>query len=199
MSGSVHNKQLCTFFQKVGACRHGDKCVRTHVYPKHSRTILFPKLYDNPKHVEGLKKGDPEPVAPEIVSSLDETQIQQRIDSLYKDVFVELALKYGPVDKIVICENVNPHLSGNVYVRFRDEADAMKCYKECNDRWYNGKPVFAELSPVTNLDDATCRLYYTNECDRGGMCNFIHERRADSRLERDLFASQRRSMSERRR
>ncbi|KAG7730616.1 hypothetical protein KL933_000411 [Ogataea haglerorum] len=140
MSGSVHNKQLCTFFQKVGACRHGDKCVRTHVYPKHSKTILFPKLYDNPKHVEGLKKGDPEPVAPEIVSSLDETQIQQRIDSLYKDVFVELALKYGPVDKVVICENVNPHLSGNVYVRFRDEADAMKCYKECNDRWYNGKP-----------------------------------------------------------
>ncbi|GMG48794.1 unnamed protein product [Ambrosiozyma monospora] len=236
-----HDRQVCDFFTRIGACRHGDKCVRSHIRPKRSNTVVFLKIYDNPKHIKGLrglynqqyqnhhrnnssgnrnadnqqqqqdenaKNVDPSTGNEEsqqlpsqgdhatrngqlIKTNINEAEVQRNVDKLYQDLFVELALKYGQVDKLVICENVNNHLSGNVYVTFHEDRAAAKCYKECNDRWFDERPCFVELSPVRNIGDATCRSYESGHCDRGGLCNFMHIRKPTHFLERKLFQSQR--------
>lgn len=41
-------KVNCSFYFKIGACRHGDKCSRTHIMPSFSQTVLLKNLYHNP-------------------------------------------------------------------------------------------------------------------------------------------------------
>lgn len=49
-----------------------------------------------------------------------------------------------------------------------------------------GRPLFAELSPVTDFREACCRQHESNECQRGGFCNFMHVRHPNPRLIRTL-------------
>jgi splicing factor U2AF subunit len=58
-----------------------------------------------------------------------------------------------------VCDNLGDHLIGSVYVKFRREEDAEKTVSELNNRWFNGRPVYAELSPVTDFREACCRQY----------------------------------------
>ena len=53
---------------------------------------------------------------------------------------------------------------GNKYVscgclQFDREEDAEKAVGELNNRWFNGRPIHAELSPVTDFREACCRQY----------------------------------------
>lgn len=48
------------------------------------------------------------------------------------------------------------------------------------------RPLFAELSPVTDFREACCRQHETDACERGGFCNFMHVRRPNKRLLKDL-------------
>ncbi|KAG4302948.1 hypothetical protein PCK1_000891 [Pneumocystis canis] len=48
--GTEQDKVNCSFYFKIGACRHGDRCSRKHVKPSYSQTILCPNLYQNPAH-----------------------------------------------------------------------------------------------------------------------------------------------------
>ena len=41
-------------------------------------------------------------------------------------------------------------------------------------RYYDGRPIIVEFSPVTDFREATCRQYEENTCNRGGYCNFMH-------------------------
>jgi len=43
--------------------------------------------------------------------------------------------------------------------QFDKEEDAEKAVGELNNRWFNGRPVHAELSPVTDFREACCRQY----------------------------------------
>ena len=43
-------------------------------------------------------------------------------------------------------------------------------------RYYEGRPIMCEFSPVTDFREATCRQYEENTCTRGGYCNFMHLR-----------------------
>src|SRR3954451_8165359 len=43
--GTEQDKVNCSFYYKIGACRHGDRCSRKHVKPSYSQTILLPNLY----------------------------------------------------------------------------------------------------------------------------------------------------------
>ncbi|PIO68302.1 hypothetical protein TELCIR_09911 [Teladorsagia circumcincta] len=38
----------CIFFSKIGACKHGYKCSRTHIIPNFSQKVLFKSLCHNP-------------------------------------------------------------------------------------------------------------------------------------------------------
>lgn len=91
----------------------------------------------------------------------------------YEDVFEELD-KYGEVENLNVCDNVADHMVGNVYIKFRDEDSAARCIQGLAGRYYAGRPVNAEFSPVTDFREATCRQYEENTCNRGGYCNFMH-------------------------
>jgi len=44
-------------------------------------------------------------------------------------------------------------------LQFDREEDAEKAVGELNNRWFNGRPIHAELSPVTDFREACCRQY----------------------------------------
>lgn len=45
------------------------------------------------------------------------------------------------------------------FSQFRREEDAEKAVSDLNNRWFGGRPVYAELSPVTDFREACCRQY----------------------------------------
>ena len=99
----------CSFYNKIGACRHGETCSRKHVKPKYSCTMLLPNVYQNPIHDKTCR--------------LNEQQLQEHFDAFFEDIFIELS-KYGEIEEIDVCDNVGDHLIGNVYVRYSDEESA---------------------------------------------------------------------------
>ena len=126
-----------------------------------------------------------------VVIVLDANPLQEHYDNFFEDVFVECEDKYGPVEEMNVCDNLGDHLVGNVYVKFKKEEDADKAVKDLNNRWFGGRPVYAELSPVTDFREACCRFllpsqliafsyldqfrqYEMGECTRAGFCNFMH-------------------------
>lgn len=107
-----------------------------------------------------------------------------------------------------VCDNVGDHLIGNVYARYEWETEAQAAVDSCNERWYAGmldsgctefhakaftlgRPLYAELSPVTDFREACCRQNENGECNRGGFCNFMHLRLASKDLVSSLRAGQR--------
>jgi len=46
--GTEEDKVNCPFYFKIGACRHGDGCSRTHLRPHFSQTLMIPHLYIPP-------------------------------------------------------------------------------------------------------------------------------------------------------
>lgn len=170
-----------SFYYKIGACRHGEKCSRKHVKPSYSQTVLCPNLYQNPVYQQG--------------NTLNTDQMQHHFDAFYEDFYCEAA-KFGKVEEIVVCENNNDHLIGNVYARFKYEDEAQKALESFNYRWYGGRPVYCELSPVTDFREACCRQHESKECARGGHCNFIHAKRPPRALLHGLELSQKKYMME---
>lgn len=170
--GTEQDKVNCSFYYKIGACRHGDRCSRKHIRPPYSCTLLLSNVYRNPRHHEQD-------------CAITDAELQAQFDEFYEDMFCELA-KYGELQEMHVCDNVGDHLIGNVYARYKYEADAQLAVDALNDRWYDAKPLFAELSPVTDFQEACCRQNETNECNRGGFCNFMHLRYASAPLRKQL-------------
>ncbi|CAF4986920.1 unnamed protein product, partial [Rotaria sp. Silwood1] len=48
--GTEKDKVNCSFYFKIGACRHGERCSRVHNKPTFSQTILLKNLYLNPNN-----------------------------------------------------------------------------------------------------------------------------------------------------
>ncbi|KAG9302688.1 hypothetical protein G9A89_005162 [Geosiphon pyriformis] len=132
---------------------------------------------------------------------MSEDEIQAHFDDFYEDFFTELC-KYGEVEEMHVCDNVGDHLIGNVYARFRYEEDAQRAsclIKTHNFNELTGRPIYAELSPVTDFREACCRQNENAECTRGGFCNFMHLKEVSRRLKKELFAAQRVYLREQRR
>ena len=174
--GTERDKVNCSFYYKIGACRHGEKCARKHLKPTFSTTILLPNVYLNPAH-------DPN-------CTLTSDQLQQHFDLFWEDLFVELTTKYGPIEELHVCDNIGDHLIGNVYARFEEEEIACRAVTDLNKRWYASRPLFAELSPVTDFAESRCRQHEISECNRGGYCNFMHIKNPSRMLQKELYACQ---------
>ncbi|KNE64673.1 hypothetical protein AMAG_10027 [Allomyces macrogynus ATCC 38327] len=168
--GTEKDKVNCSFYFKIGSCRHGDRCSRKHVKPTFTPTILVRNVYKNPAH-------DP-------TCAMTEPELQEHFDAFYEDWYRELAM-LGPLEEMHVCDNVGEHLVGNVYARYKAESDAAIAVDKLNDRYYAGFPLYAELCPVTDFREACCRQHEDRMCNRGGFCNFMHLRHptADLRLE----------------
>ncbi|KAK3098731.1 hypothetical protein FSP39_022496 [Pinctada imbricata] len=174
----------CSFYFKIGACRHGERCSRLHNKPTFSQTVLIENLYMNPQNTALTADGS------HII--IDDVRGQQEFDDFFEEVFTELEDKYGEIEEMNVCDNLGDHLVGNVYVKFRMEEDAEKAVNELNNRWFNGRPIHAELSPVTDFREACCRQYEMGECTRGGFCNFMHLKPISRELRRELYGRSRR-------
>ena len=177
--GTEEDKVNCSFFFKIGACRHGDKCTRLHYKPPVSQTLLIPHMYDNPPIALAMAEGAqiPEDQAMEAV---------RHFEDFYEEVFLELA-NYGELEELIVCDNIGDHLVGNVYVKFSKESDAENCMKCLTGRYYAGKLIIPEYSPVTDFREARCRQYDEGVCSRGGYCNFMHLKHLSKSFKRSLF------------
>ncbi|VDN53672.1 unnamed protein product [Dracunculus medinensis] len=178
--GTEKDKVNCSFYFKIGACRHGDKCSRTHHRPTFSPTILLQNFYHNP--IVDVRQAD----AFDKVGKRNAEE-QAYFDEFYEEVFTELERKYGEIDEMNVCENIGEHMIGNVYVKFMREEDAEKAVKDLENRWFNGQPIYVELSPVTDFRESRCRQHEVTTCYKGGFCNFMHLKAVSPELGERLF------------
>ncbi|KDO27275.1 hypothetical protein SPRG_07523 [Saprolegnia parasitica CBS 223.65] len=163
--GTEEDRVNCPFYFKIGACRHGDRCSRLHNKPVFSQTILVKHMYQNPLSVIIAANGDP--------SQLDQKTVDEDFEDFFEEVYEELC-KFGKVDELNVCDNLGDHLVGNVYAKFDDEECAAAAQKALYGRFYGGRPLICEFSPVTDFREARCRQFDEGTCNRGGYCNFMH-------------------------
>lgn len=178
--GTEKDKVNCSFFFKMGACTHGDRCSRIHNKPTFSQTMLLQNLYINPQNSAKTADGSH-------LANVTDEEMQEHYDNFFEDVFVECEDKYGQVEEMNVCDNLGDHLVGNVYVKFKREEDAEKATNDLNNRWFGGRPIYAELTPVTDFREACCRQYETGECTRSGFCNFMHLKPIGRKLRHELY------------
>ncbi|RZB76455.1 Splicing factor U2af small subunit A isoform B, partial [Glycine soja] len=176
--GTEKDRVNCPFYFKIGACRHGDRCSRLHTKPSISPTILLSNMYQRPDMITPGVDAHGHPIDPR--------KIQDHFEEFYEDLFDELS-KYGDIESLNVCDNLADHMVGNVYVQFREEEHAANAVRNLTGRFYAGRPIIVDFSPVTDFREATCRQYEENTCNRGGYCNFMHLKRISRELRRQLF------------
>ncbi|KAL3681970.1 hypothetical protein R1sor_024926 [Riccia sorocarpa] len=184
--GTEKDRVNCPFYFKIGACRHGDRCSRLHNRPTASQTLLLANMYQSPDagfHGGVDQHGN--------IQQSDPRKLQEHFEDFYEDIFEELS-KYGEIENLNVCDNLADHMIGNVYVKFREEEHAAAALNALNGRFYAGRPIIVDFSPVTDFREATCRQYEENTCNRGGYCNFMHLKKISRELRRKLFGSYRR-------
>ncbi|CAF4652989.1 unnamed protein product, partial [Rotaria sp. Silwood1] len=113
----------------------------------------------------------------------------------YEEVYTEVEDKYGEIEAMTVCDNLGEHLVGNIYIKFRYERDAERAVEDLNTRWFDRKPIYAELSPVTDFKEASCRQYELGECMRSGFCNFMHIKTISQDVKKRLRGRRKRSRS----
>merc|ERR1712224_34602 len=179
LHGTEKDRVNCPFYFKIGACRHGDKCSRLHNKPSTSQTLLLVNMYKNPA-IRSPVGGDglPKPTDP--------YNLQKHFEEFYIDLYDELVL-FGDIENINVCDNLSDHMIGNVYVKFSKELSAYKALKSVNGRFYAGRTIVAENSPVVDFKESTCRQYEENSCNRGGYCNFMHLKPIKRPIRKVLF------------
>ncbi|GMF09299.1 unnamed protein product [Phytophthora lilii] len=175
--GTEEDRVNCPFYFKIGACRHGDRCSRLHNKPVFSQTILVSHMYQNPIAQVIAQNGDP--------ASLDQRQVDEEFEDFYEEVFEELC-KFGKLEELNICDNLGDHLVGNVYAKYEDEEHAAAAQKALYGRFYAGRPLVCEFSPVTDFREARCRQFDEGTCNRGGYCNFMHIKTVPRSMQREL-------------
>ncbi|CAF2160476.1 unnamed protein product [Brassica napus] len=181
--GTEKDRVNCPFYFKIGACRHGDRCSRLHNRPTISPTLLLSNMYQRPDMITPGVDANGQP--------LDPRKIQEHFEDFFEDLFEELG-KFGEIESLNICDNLADHMIGNVYVQFKEEDQAAAALQALQGRFYSGRPIIADFSPVTDFREATCRQYEENNCNRGGYCNFMHVKLVSRELRRKLFGRSRR-------
>uniref|UniRef100_A0A5F4WE17 U2 small nuclear RNA auxiliary factor 1 like 4 n=1 Tax=Callithrix jacchus TaxID=9483 RepID=A0A5F4WE17_CALJA len=159
--GTEKDKVNCSFYFKIGACRHGDQYSRLHNKPTFTQTVVLLNLYRNPQNTAQIADGSH--------CHVSDVEVQEHYDS-FEEVFTELQEKYGEIEEM----NVSPWTLTDVFLQFRREEDAERAVAELNNRSM-GK-LHAELSHVTDFRESCCCQYEMGECTRGGFCNFMHLR-----------------------
>ena len=159
----------CKFFMKTGACRYGPRCSRYHVTCGNSSTIMIPNFFQNARlEISMLNEN-----CNDIDIEYDELEMVSEFENFYYDVIEEFKAA-GKVVMFKCCQNYVPHLRGNVYVQFSKPEYAMTALKMFNGRFYAGRQLSVEMSPVSNWKSSICGMFLKHTCPRGKACNFLH-------------------------
>ncbi|XP_044526284.1 U2 small nuclear ribonucleoprotein auxiliary factor 35 kDa subunit-related protein 2 [Gracilinanus agilis] len=159
----------CPFYIKTGSCRFGDRCSRKHNYPTSSQTLLIRSMFIT-FGMEQCRRDDYDTDAS--LEYSEEETYQQFLD-FYEDVLPEFK-NVGKVIQFKVSCNFEPHLRGNVYVQYQSEEECQAAFSLFNGRWYAGRQLQCEFSPVTRWKMAICGLFGRQKCPRGKHCNFLH-------------------------
>lgn len=154
--GTEEDKVNCPFYFKIGACRHADRCSRLHHRPAFSPTILIKHIFRHP-----------------VSEDMKDDEKMDEFFSFFEDFFIELG-KFGRLEALHVCDNLGDHMIGHVYAKFSDEEEAADALNVMNGRFYDGRKMEVEFSPVTDFREARCRDFDEDTCSRGGFCNFMH-------------------------
>jgi len=176
--GTEEDRVNCPFYLRIGACRNGDQCTRLHNRPTISQTLMLARMYHNTP--ESLQIAQEEPWDDEMYD-----RAQEHLELFYEEVFLELA-KYGEIEDMVCVDNIADHMFGNVYVKYYSEDDSEKALTQLTGRYYGGRLIQAEFSPVTDFREARCRAFHESRCHRGGYCNFMHIKHVPKAVKRRL-------------
>ena len=124
---------------------------------------------------------------------VDEKDVRKHFEDFYEDVFMEMC-EFGEITEMCIAGNLGDHLLGNTYVQFKEEEQAEKALQSMAGRFYAGRPLLIEFSPVTDFREARCRSYDEATCNRGGHCNFLHLMPVSRKLMRRLYEHQKKKL-----
>jgi len=113
-------------------------------------------MYQNPPVAIAISEGQK-------VSDESLKEAIRHFEDFYEEIFIELA-KFGEIEDIVVCDNLGDHLIGNVFVKFSTEDFAANALKNLNGRYYAGKQIVGEFSPVTDFKESRCRQYDEGSC-----------------------------------
>ncbi|GCB79597.1 U2 small nuclear ribonucleoprotein auxiliary factor 35 kDa subunit-related protein 2 [Scyliorhinus torazame] len=192
--GTEKDKSYCPFFLKTGSCRFGDRCSRKHVYPASSHTLLIRAMFIT----FGMEESRRDDYDTDSGLEHSEEDIYQQFVEFYEDVLPEFK-NIGKVVQFKVSCNYEPHLRGNVYIQYQKEEECQQAFALFNGRWYAGKQLQCEFSPVTRWKMAICGLYERRKCPRGKHCNFLHVFRNPNsefwEADRDLYISPDRTKS----
>jgi splicing factor U2AF subunit len=136
-------------------------------------------MYSNPPIAIAIAEGNK-------VSDDSLKESLTHFEDFYEEVFLEL-VKFGEIKDLIVCDNLGDHLIGNVYVKFGAEEEAENAYKGLNGRFYSGKAIVCEYSPVTDFRESRCRQFEEGACGRGGYCNFMHLKYISRDFKKSLY------------
>uniref|UniRef100_A0A8D2GBP4 C3H1-type domain-containing protein n=1 Tax=Theropithecus gelada TaxID=9565 RepID=A0A8D2GBP4_THEGE len=74
----------CSFYFKVGACRHGDRCSRLHRNPTFSQTIALLNISRNPQNSSQSADG--------LRCAVSGVEMQEHCDECFEEIYAEKAV-----------------------------------------------------------------------------------------------------------
>ena len=194
----LQDERYCHFYLKTGACKYGHCCQRTHLEVSSSRTLVAYSMFTDPALEPLLSASTPSlnpcmkvtsrRTIPDDEDLEEDLQVQADIKGsyrrareesernyrrFYQDVYPEFE-KFGEVAMFKCCNNLSPHLRGNVYIEFKRESDCQSCYKRMNGRYYAGQPLSLSFIPLTDWKTAICAYNAKGKCPKLLDCNFLH-------------------------
>jgi splicing factor U2AF 35 kDa subunit len=104
---------------------------------------------------------------------VDKGKAQEDFLVFFEDIYMELS-KFGHLEALHVVDNLGDHMIGHIYANFQDEEMASDALQGLQGRYYDGRLLQVEFSPVTDFREARCRDYDEEACARGGFCNFLH-------------------------
>jgi len=170
--GTENDPRNCIIYMKTGACRFGDGCARIHMKVPSSRCIMIPHFFQDVRlGIPTLESSKP--------NQTDDIDLAFEYEKFYDDVIGEFR-SVGKVTMFKTAGNYVPHLRGNVYVEYEEREQALAALELFNGRWYAGRQLTVEFSPVHQWSAAVCADilrtggYSQRSCPRGNLCNFLH-------------------------
>jgi len=85
--------------------------------------------------------------------------------------------KFGKIVQFKACNNLVPHLRGNVFIQYEKVEFAIEAYITMQNRFYAGYPLHIQFSLIKDWKQAIC-AYNGNQgmscCPKYSECNFLH-------------------------